>query len=109
VLNVSNELNIIDDEILNLIDPQDVEEDVLQSALYLDPTFELLAAVTNKCEILRAESSSAIHPITNGSGVSKNSSISSQCKLPKFELPSFNGDPLLWQGFWDQLSMIMKV
>jgi len=57
VLNVSNELNIIDDEILNLIDPQDVEEDVLQSAQYLDPTFELLAAITNECEILRAGSS----------------------------------------------------
>ena len=25
-----------------------------------------------------------------------------QCKLPKILLPEFSGDPLKWQGFWDQ-------
>ena len=25
-----------------------------------------------------------------------------QCKLPKILLPEFSGDPLKWEGFWDQ-------
>jgi len=91
------------------MNPQNVEEDVLQSAQY---NFELLAVVTNKCEILRTGNSSTIHPITNGSGVSRNRSISSQCKLPKFELPSLNGDPYYGKAFGINSlprSMIMKV
>ena len=25
-----------------------------------------------------------------------------QCKLPKMQMPEFNGDPLKWPGFWDR-------
>ena len=32
----------------------------------------------------------------------------SHCKLPKLELPTFKGDALKWQGFWDQFEVTIN-
>lgn len=38
---------------------------------------------------------------------SSSSSSSQHLKLPKFDLPVFSGDPLNWQGFWDQFDVFV--
>ena len=35
----------------------------------------------------------------------KPNSFSVSSELPKIELPVFSGDPLKWQGFWDQFDI----
>ena len=88
--NAVEHLATIDEEILGLLDPDDVENDVLESCKVLDPTYGILAEVNLKLESLdislKAPSSS---------------STAAKVKLPKLELPNFKGDPLKWQGFWD--------
>ena len=100
VQNLMNDLNIADDDVTNLLDPGDIENDVIESAQYSDPIYPLIASANLKRESIKIGSSTSSQ---HGSETSRNSS-SSQCKLPKFELQSFNGDPLSWQGFWDQFS-----
>ena len=100
VQNIVNDLNIKDDEVTNLLNPEDVENDVIESAKYSDPIYPLIAAANVKKEAISFGNA----PPTGESVSSKSSSTTSQCKLPKFELPSFNGNPLNWQVFWDQFS-----
>ena len=91
-------LNAIDEEVMNSIEPQNVEADVLESMKILEPTHELLAEVSMKLDSFDA----GVMQGKESSGSFK--SVSARCKLPKFELPSFKGDALKWQGFWDQFN-----
>ena len=96
------QLNYLNDEVLNLLEPEDVEKDVLESMEFSDPTHELLAEIAEKLQSLSVNSVGSETLIPTGSTSVK--SVSSRCRLPKFELPVFKGDPLSWQGFWDQFS-----
>ena len=99
VQSLMNDLNLVDEEVINLLDPADIEKDVIESAQHSDPYYGLIASANLKKETIRSESLPASHPVSDTAR-----SSSSQCKLPKFELQSFGGDPLSWQGFWDQFS-----
>lgn len=96
------QLNSLNDEVINLLEPEEVENDVLESMEFSDPTHELLAEISEKLQSLSVSStgSEPLNPI----GSSSVKSVSSRCRLPKFELPVFKGDPLSWQGFWDQFN-----
>ena len=93
-------IHVLDEEILNVLEPADIEKDVLESAKVLRPTHELIAELDLKIESLRVSNKP---PSESGSvNVSVNSSVSgSQCKLPKLELPIFKGSVLEWQGFYE--------
>ena len=96
------QLNNLNDEVISLLEPEEVEKDVLESMEFSDPTHELLAEISEKLRSLSV-SSTGSEPL-NSLGTSSVKSLSSRCRLPKFELPVFKGDPLSWQGFWDQFS-----
>ncbi|XP_057308167.1 uncharacterized protein LOC130646050 [Hydractinia symbiolongicarpus] len=100
LVNKIEQLNMLNDEVLALLKPEEVEQDVLESMEYTDPTHELLAAVTLKLQSLSLSPPSEV----DHHGPDSVRSVSSRCRLPKFELPIFKGDPLCWQGFWDQFS-----
>ena len=93
------QLNFLNDEVMGLLEPDDIEQDVLDSMDFIDPTHELLAEVTLKLEILSVTPRSEVEQPGNSSSIR---SMTTRCRLPKFELPVFKGDPLAWQGFWDQ-------
>ena len=96
------QLNNLNDEVISLLEPEEVEKDVLESMEFSDPTHELLAEIGEKLQSLSVSStgSEPLNPLQTSSV----KSFSSRCRLPKFELPVFKGDPLSWQGFWDQFS-----
>jgi len=94
------QLNCLNVDVLGLIDPDDVEQDTLESMEFVEDTHELLAEITLKVQSLTVISRS--ETARPESVVSSNRSVTSRCRLPKFELPVFKGDPLAWQGFWDQ-------
>ena len=93
----SNELSTIDDEIINILEPENVEADVFESMKIAELYHEIEAELTLKLEELKING-------TDKSSENPNSfSVSS--KLPKIELPVFSGDLLKWQGFWDQFDI----
>ena len=96
------QLNNLNDEVISLLEPEEVEKDVLESMEFSDPSHELLAEIGEKLQSLSVSStgSEPLNPLQTSSV----KSFSSRCRLPKFELPVFKGDPLSWQGFWDQFS-----
>lgn len=93
--NSIDSLNEIYDEIIALLDPADIENDVIESAKVLEPTFKLIADLDLKVQALAITCDSV-------SVGSTSSSTKQNVKLPKLELPIFKGNPLEWQGFWDQ-------
>ena len=78
------------------IDPADIEQDVLESLSITDSIHELLAEITGKLDTLKLDT------FTQGTR------SESHCKLPKLELPTFKGDSLKWQGFWDQFEVTIN-
>ena len=92
-------LNTLNEEVWNLMAADEIEDDTTESLEFVEDTHELLAEVTMKLQSL-----SVIPPLEGEKSESVSSSRSSisRCRLPKFELPIFKGDPLVWQGFWDQ-------
>ena len=95
----TEQLNSVDEDIVNALDPADVEADVLDSLKILEPSREVIAGLELKINALKLNDSEI------GSVKSTSSSTTGRCKLPKLELPVFEGDPLQWQGFWDQFNV----
>ena len=61
-----------------------------------DPYYETEAAflILEKFEINATDKNSK-----------KSNNFNASRKLPKIELSVFNGDPLQWQGFWNQFNI----
>ena len=66
----------------------------------LEPSYSILAAVDLKLEQFKKQEQ--IQGPISPSGLVHAKVSPVQCKLPKIQLPEFSGDPLMWQGFWDQ-------
>ncbi len=66
----------------------------------LEPSYSILAVVDLKLEQFKTQEQIQGPISTSGLVHAKISPV--QCKLPKIQLPEFSGDPLKWQGFWDQ-------
>ena len=92
-----DELSTIDNEIINSLEPENVETDVFESMTITEPYHEIKAELILKLEEFK------INETDKRSEKSNSFSVSS--KLPKIELPVFSGDPLKWQGFWDQFDI----
>ena len=89
---IVNNLKEIDEEISNALDVNEIENDVIESLNFMSPIHILLAEISDKVDNLKLLSSHA----------SSVGSIERRCKLPKLELPTFSGNPLEWQEFWDR-------
>ena len=104
VVAIVGQLGIVHNEILNLIEPKEIEPEVVDHMKSLEPVRRILATVDLKLEKLTQSQS----PMTMSNMSSFNNSVvqstsqSVQCRLPKMQMPEFDGDPLTWQGFWDR-------
>ncbi|XP_066937038.1 uncharacterized protein [Clytia hemisphaerica] len=95
------QLSDINEEILPLLDPEKISDDVVQSMGLMLPATEIDACLDIKLlEIAKSNGSASVSLPT--ASVSSGASVS---RLPKIELPTFKGDPLKWQGFWDQFKI----
>ena len=104
VVAIVGQLGIVHNEILNLIESKEIEPEVVDHMKSLEPVHRILATVDLKLEKLMQSQS----PMTMSNMSSFNNSVvqstsqSVQCRLPKMQMPEFDGDPLTWQGFWDR-------
>ena len=90
-------LNEIDDEILAILEPENIESDVSESMGIMEPVHEILAEITLKLENMRFKDSK--QSFERGDNKILNT------KLPKLEFPVFKGNPLEWQSFYDQFNI----
>ena len=84
------ELKEVNEEICAALEAESIEDDVIAARKFLRPVHEVLVIVESK---LKPGS-----PIRSRSA--SNDNAGPRCKLPKLELPVFNGDILKWQEFW---------
>ena len=93
------QLSDVDDEVVALLDPDAVPDDIVESMqMQGKATFVESEIDVRLSQIVKANESTSSLPLSTPSV----SSISNVSRLPKIELPVFKGDPLKWQGFWDQ-------
>ena len=88
----NNKLKELDDSILDILPPNEIEKEIETSLQREEISFDILAKINHYL--------SKVH-VSNDSRP-KISSIN--CKLPKIEIPKFSGDILAWQGFYDSFS-----
>ena len=111
VVAIVGQLGIVHNEILNLIEPEEIEPEVVDHMKSLEPVHRILATVDLKLEKLTQSQS----PMTMSNMSSFNNSVvqstsqSVQCRLPKMQMPEFDGDPLTWQGFWDRYRIRYRI
>ena len=95
----TEQLSDIDDEVIALLEPDKVPNDIVESMEMQDKaTFVESEIDLRISQIVKANESTSSLALPAPSV----SSISNVSKLPKIELPVIKGDPLKWQGFWDQ-------
>ena len=97
----------VHEEILSLVKPEEIGTEVINHMKSLEPTYQVLAQAELKLEQFKHSQNSSTASLQSGlslGGLGGHSSSSPQahCKLPKLGLPQFAGNPLDWQGFWDQ-------
>lgn len=99
------QLDAIHSEILSLIDPtDDMTTEIMGHMKGLEPSYNILAKTDLKLHALAQQQYSVQQNTMSNpsvSGIAAQSS-SGQCRLPKISLPEFRGEPIEWQGFWDQ-------
>ena len=89
-------IRILDDDIADLIDEENIEEELAQSLLAKDKSYEILATINSFiCKL--SISTTLPSPSTT-------SASSLRVRLPKLELKRFDGNILNWQTFWDRFS-----
>ena len=86
------ELLVVDKEIINLKEPDDIAEFVIQSKRLVHHSNQLLAQIDYKISFQKVS--------PNSQSVSSQG-ISFNCKLPKLEMQTFDANPLKWYLFWD--------
>ena len=104
--NLENQISKIqkaDEEVQSLMTEEkvlieDIENSMLESDIYFDVLSNINACLENeaKKDVKNIALPSKLTPTTN------ELSEESQCKLPKLDPPSFDGNILNWQTFWDQ-------
>ena len=98
-----DQLSTIDDEVAKLIEPENLKDDVIECMKVISPFDEIEAMINLKLSSI-AKDKEPIPPDSVSLPSPSLSSHSSVSRLPKIELPVFKGDPLQWQGFWDQFN-----
>ena len=112
-VSLKDKLNIlqrIDDEILNLMDANDVEEEVLTCEDLRSEVQEIVIELESKRDELKLKSNKQ-EVSSNSEGPSSRvgtSSSENAAKLPKLQLPKYQGDPRKWQEFWDAFEVVHK-
>ena len=92
-------LNEIDNEILAILEPENIESDVSESMGIMEPVHDILAEITLKLENMRFKDSK--QSFEGGDNKILNT------KLPKVEFRVSKGNPLEWQSFYDQFNILI--
>ena len=95
-----DQLSIADDSVSKKLDGGEVQADVVESMKLVQPADELEAEIDLRLSELDQRRNP---PPPSPSVIS--ASTTNVCRLPKIELTPFEGDPLVWQGFWDQFQV----
>ena len=95
------------EEILSRVKPEEIGTEVINHMKSLEPTYQVLAQSELKLEQFKHSQHNSTASLQSGLslgglGGHRSSSPEAHCKLPKLGLPQFAGNPLDWQGFWDQ-------
>ena len=103
-------LQHIDDEIFNLISNDDVEAEVINCEELRSEIQSLIVKLDAKTEALKSKARnqassnfSQTSPSSSGLGIA---STQNTTKLPKLQLPKYEGDPRNWQEWWDAFEII---
>lgn len=94
---IVDQLSKADDDVSKSLEPDAVAADVVESMAFIAPANELEAILDLKL--------SEMNTVKELAPSSIGSSSSNACRLPKMEISVFSGDPLMWQGFWDQFQV----
>ena len=98
-------LENFDDDILELIDEADVDTlvtEIQDSSNLSNEINETLIKIKHILKNVETTVSSSTLP--GATPVSTNNVTVKYSRLPKLEIAMFEGDVLLWQGYWDQFS-----
>ena len=87
-------LNEIDDEILAILEPENIESNISESMGITEPVREILAEITLRIKNMRFKGREQRFERDGNKILNK--------KLPKLEFPVFKGNPLEWHSFHDQ-------
>ena len=102
VQEIVKQLDAANDDVLKSLDAEHVSENIVESFTFIQSANDIEASLDVKLAelTLRERPASSV-------GIPSIASTNSRqtCRLPKMELPIFKGDPLLWQGFWDQYNV----
>ena len=103
-------LQHIDDEIFNLLSDDEVEAEVINCEELRSEIQSLIVKLDSKTEALKSKARNQANsnlsqpsPSSSGLGVASNQNTT---KLPKQQLPKYEGDPRNWQEWWDAFEII---
>ena len=91
VVAIVGQLGIVHNEILNLIEPKEIEPEVVDHMKSLEPVHGILATVYLKLEKLtQSQSSMTMNNMSSfNDSVVQSTSQSVQCRLPNMQIPEF--------------------
>ena len=92
----------LDEKLLELLPQKDSESELKDILMREDSNFKIIAKIDRRL--------SKIPPVGILNSLSISNTIPSvsqdaKVKLPKLELPNFDGDIINWRGFWDQFQV----
>ena len=94
----------LDESILNSAEPENYENEYINSEEYYNFSYELLANIKFILGLNRAPSNLDPNNSTYNCSIIS-SSVPSSPRLPKLEITKFDGKILSWQKFWDQYNL----
>ena len=95
---IVDQLSIADDDVSKKLNAEDIQADVVESMRLIQPADEIEAAIDIKLSEISLIKNPPVFSVSP-------STVSNACRLPKIDLIAFEGDPLKWQGFWDQFQV----
>ncbi|XP_028403430.1 uncharacterized protein LOC114526129 [Dendronephthya gigantea] len=105
VLQLIEQYGTVHETILSLLEPDKIGPEVIKHMQSLEQTYQVLAQVDLELEKFQLNQYHTNTVSSGGTSGHRPSNSQIHRKLPKIGLPQFSGNPLEWQGFWDQFQV----
>ena len=101
----NEQIKRLTNEILELVQVEEFDKEMNGTFFFNDKIHDLLSRIET-CLSLSSATNPTIINTSDLDSVSSNPQKNNHidAKLPKTEIPKFNGKPIEWQSFWDQFS-----
>ena len=101
----NEQIKRLNNEILELVQVKEFDKEMSSTFLFNDKIHNLVSRIET-CLSLPSTTNPTISNASDLDSVSSNPQNSNltDVKLPKIEIPKFNGKPIEWQSFCDQIS-----